>query len=140
MDVTTAFLNGILKEEIYISQPKGFIASGCEAQVCRLYKSLYGPKQAPHIWHELFDEFLLSQGFFKCKSDTNVYFKASHSSFILLGLYVDDLILVSYNLKYLSTHKAIFSHRFSMTDNHDVEYLLGIQVYRDHIAKTIILS
>jgi len=128
MDVTIAFLKSILNKEIYISQPKRFIAPSYETKVCCLYISLYGLKQVSHVWYELFDKFLLNQGLFKCKSNPNVYFKTSHSSFIVLGLYIDDFILVFDNLQYLSTLKATFTHWFAMIDNHDIEYLLGIQV------------
>lgn len=98
MDVTTAFLNGVLNEEIYISQPLGFINPDTASKVCRLHKSLYGLKQAPCVWYDLFDTYLLRHGFSKCVSHTNVYIKSSDTNFILLGLYIDDLILISKDL------------------------------------------
>jgi hypothetical protein len=52
MDVKTTFLNGDLKENVYMSQPKGFVVKGQEHKVCKLIKSLYGLKQAPHTWYE----------------------------------------------------------------------------------------
>lgn len=82
----------------------------------------------------------LSQGFSSCLSDTNVYFKHSSSSFIYIGLYIDDLILISADLEYLQAHKAIFSQKFSMTDNNNVEYILGIQLRRNFKTSTLILS
>jgi hypothetical protein len=139
MDVTTAFLNGVLTEEIYISQLLSFINPDTASKVCRLHKSLYGLKQASHVWYELFDTYLLSHGFAKCVSDTNVYIKYSQSNFILLGLYIDDLILISRDLTYLTTHKTLFSQRFSMTDNNDIEYILGIQIQKNPSTKTLIL-
>jgi hypothetical protein len=138
MDVTTAFLNGVLNEEIYITQRLGFINPDTASKVCRLHKSLYGLKQAPRVWYELFDTYLLSHGFSKCVSDTNVYIKSSDTNFILLGLYIDDLILISKDLIYLTSHKTLFSQRFSMTDNNDIEYILGIQIQRDPSSKTLI--
>lgn len=140
MDVTTAFLNGILQEDIYITQPESFVIPGNENKVCHLLKSLYGLKQAPRVWYDLFDKFLLSQGFLRCSSDNNVYIKRSTSTFLFLGLYVDDLILISSDLKYLTLHKAIFAQRFSMIDNNEIQYLLGIQLRRDRQAHTLILS
>jgi uncharacterized beta-barrel protein YwiB (DUF1934 family) len=63
MDVKTSFLNGELKEEIYMTQPDRFIVKGQENKVCKLVKSLYGLKQAPKQWHEKFDVTLISAGF-----------------------------------------------------------------------------
>ena len=140
MDVITAFLNGTLHEEIYITQPEGYIKPGTAHQVCRLLKSLYGLKQASRVWYETFDTFLLSQGFLKCTSDPNVYIKRSHNSILLLGLYIDDLVLISDNFQFLTVTKAIFNQRFSMTDNNEIGYILGIQIQRDRFHKTLLLS
>jgi len=63
MDVKTAFLNGDLKEEVYMEQPEGFILPGNEEKVCKLVKFLYGLKQAPKQWHEKFDKVILLNGF-----------------------------------------------------------------------------
>ena len=63
MDVKTAFLNGELKEEIYMDQPDGFVVPGQEGKVCKLLKSLYGLKQAPKEWHEKFERTLTPAGF-----------------------------------------------------------------------------
>nr|GEV66820.1 putative Gag-Pol polyprotein [Tanacetum cinerariifolium] len=60
-----AFLNGILKEEVYVSQPKGFVDANHSTHVFRLKKALYGLKQAPRAWYDLLSKFLLSQQFFK---------------------------------------------------------------------------
>ncbi|GKE66826.1 retrovirus-related pol polyprotein from transposon TNT 1-94 [Tanacetum coccineum] len=61
MDVKTAFLNGILKEEVYVSQPKGFVDQEHPTYVFRLKKALYGLKQAPRDWYDLLSKFFLSQ-------------------------------------------------------------------------------
>ena len=63
MDVKTAFLNGDLKEEVYMEQPEGFILPGNEEKVCKLVKFLYGLKQALKQWHEKFDKAILLNGF-----------------------------------------------------------------------------
>ena len=139
MDVITAFLNGTF-EEIYITQPKGYIKPGTAHQVCCLLKSLYGLKQASRVWYKTFDTFLLSQGFLKCTSDPNVYIKRSHISILLLGLYIDDLVIISDNFQFSIVTKAIFNQRFSMTDNNEIGYILGIQIQQDRFYKTLLLS
>ena len=58
MDVKTAFLNGILEEEVYIEQPQGFKVYGRESHICRLLKALYGLKQAPRAWYSRIDSYL----------------------------------------------------------------------------------
>ena len=58
MDVKLAFLHGMLKEEIYMEQPEGFVKKGEERKVCRLIRSIYGLKQASRVWYETFAKFL----------------------------------------------------------------------------------
>ncbi|GJZ20690.1 retrovirus-related pol polyprotein from transposon TNT 1-94 [Tanacetum coccineum] len=65
MDVKTDFLNGELKEEVYVSQPKGFVDQDNPSHLCKLKKALYGLKQAPHAWYDMLSSFLISQHFFK---------------------------------------------------------------------------
>ena len=59
LDVKSAFLNGVLEEDIYIEQPEGFEVSGCEDKVYKLKKALYGLKQAPRTWYSRIDAYLL---------------------------------------------------------------------------------
>jgi hypothetical protein len=73
LDVKTAFLHGHLKEEVFITQPQGFVASGQEHLVCRLHKALYGLRQAPHAWYEKIDSFLTAHGFERGDGDSNLY-------------------------------------------------------------------
>ena len=67
MDVKTAFLNGVIEEEVYIEQPQGFEVEDKRTHVCKLKKALYGLKQAPRAWHGRIDIFLTSLGFTKIK-------------------------------------------------------------------------
>ena len=68
MDVKTAFLNGVLEEEVYVAQPQGFETQDRKTHVCRLKKALYGLKQAPRTWYGRIDRFLKSLGFTKSKA------------------------------------------------------------------------
>ncbi|VVT49819.1 uncharacterized protein SAPINGB_P002459 [Magnusiomyces paraingens] len=84
MDVETAFLNGDLKEDIYMRQPKGFVVKGQESKVCHLKKSLYGLKQAPLCWNEKIHGALVKLGFIRNESDYGVYTKGSGSTIVEL--------------------------------------------------------
>ena len=91
MDVKTAFLNGIIQEEIYVEQPQGFEIHERESHVCRLKKALYGLKQAPRAWYSRINSYLLSMGFQKSEADPNLYFIMVGDDPLILLLYVDEL-------------------------------------------------
>ncbi|GJZ16956.1 retrovirus-related pol polyprotein from transposon TNT 1-94 [Tanacetum coccineum] len=90
MDVKMAFLNGILREEVYVSQPDGFVDPDNPNHVYRLKKALYGLKQAPRAWYDLLSSFLLSQGFSKGTVDPTLFISRKCKD-ILLSNYVLDL-------------------------------------------------
>ena len=94
MDVKTAFLNGDLDEEIYMEKPERFIVPGQEKKVCRLVKSLYGLKQVPMQWHEKFDSVMMTNGFKISECDKCVYVKNTERGFIIICLYVDDILIM----------------------------------------------
>ncbi|CAB4027047.1 Hypothetical predicted protein [Paramuricea clavata] len=75
MDVVTAFLNGTLDEEIYMQQPEGYVEPGKEGLVCRLKKSLYGLKQSPRCWNNVFKEFMLSLGFVQSVANPCIFIR-----------------------------------------------------------------
>lgn len=108
--------------------------------MCLLLKSLYGLKQFARDWYDEIDLFLISQGFIRCKSDTNIYLKRSNSLLIFLDLYIDDIILISNDFQYLCAHKALLSQKISMTDNEELDYILGVQIHRDRGTKTLTFS
>ena len=97
LDVKTAFLHGNLEEEIYMLQPEGFAEIGKENLVCRLNKSLYDLKQAPRCWYKRFDFFIISLEYNKLSSDHCTYYKRFEEDFIILLLYVDDMLVVGPN-------------------------------------------
>nr|GFD58420.1 copia protein [Tanacetum cinerariifolium] len=81
MDVKTAFLNGNLREEVYVSQPDGFVDSDNPNHVYKLKKALYGLKQAPRAWYNMLSSFLLSQDFLTTES-TYMQSKGSFDTFV----------------------------------------------------------
>ena len=117
MDVKTAFLHGDLKEEIYMTQPEGFEVEGKEQLVCRLKKSLYGLKQAPRQWYKKFDSFMVSHGYRRTAADHCVYVrKFGNGKFIILLLYVDDMLIVGQDSKMIDRLKRDMSKTFDMKD------------------------
>ena len=95
MDVKSAFLNGDLEEEVYIEKPDGFILGNDPNLVCRLKKALYGLKQAPRVWYYHLDKYLRQQGFSKGLANSNLYIKIENDKFLILVVYVDDIIFGS---------------------------------------------
>ncbi|GJY53499.1 retrovirus-related pol polyprotein from transposon TNT 1-94 [Tanacetum coccineum] len=92
MDVKTAFLNGILREEVYVSQPDGFVDQDNPNHMYKLKKALYGLKQAPHVWYDLLSKFLLSHEFSKGTMDPTLFIRRQGKDILLVQIYVDDII------------------------------------------------
>ena len=131
MDVKTAFLNGELDEEIYMEQPEGFIVPGQEKKVCRLVKSLYGLKQAPKQWHEKIDNAMLSNGFRINECDKCVYIKYTANCYVIVCLYVDDILIIGSNNDIIKATKRMLTNEFDMKDLGVVDVILGIENLTD---------
>ena len=130
MDVKTAFLYGELEDEIYMKQPEGFVVPGQEHKVCRLKRSLYGLKQAPLQWNMKFDEVMLSNGFKINESDKCVYVKNSNNNYVIVCLYVDDMLIMGSNSQVIGETKRMLSKNFSMKDMGLADVILGIKILR----------
>ncbi|GKA43538.1 auxin efflux carrier component 2 [Tanacetum coccineum] len=130
MDVKTAFLNGELDEEIYMQQPEGFVVKGQEHKVYKLVKSLYDLKQAPKQWHEKFDYTLLSNDFQINECDKCVYVKQYKNAFVIIFLYVDDMLIMGTNMDVINQTKKMFSS-FDMKDMGEVDVILGIRIQKN---------
>lgn len=127
VDVTTAFLNGELKEEVYMRQPEGFVTPGKEHLVCKLKKSIYGLKQSPRCWNTALDSHLKKMGFV---SDPCIYRAASGESF-LLGVYVDDIVLASKSSARLEEVKRALAKKFDIKDMGKLHHFLGMKIVQD---------
>src|SRR6266576_1199903 len=138
MDVTTAFLNGTLTENIYMEVPEGI--SHEPGSVCKLNKTLYGLKQASRGWFTKFDSVITGLGFRSVESDYCLYVKYDENSdnIIFLLIYVDDLIIVCKNYTLLQEVKKYLSNVFKMVDLGPLKHFLGIKV--DRTENTISLS
>ena len=131
MDVKTTFLNGKLEEEVYMTQPEGFISDNGNNLVCKLKKSIYGLKQASRQWYIKFHNVITSFGFEKNIVDQCIYVKVSGSRFMFLVLYVDDILLASNNLGLIRETKQFLSQNFDMKDIGEASYVIRIEIYRD---------
>ncbi|GJR74554.1 putative RNA-directed DNA polymerase [Tanacetum coccineum] len=140
MDVKTAFFNGDLHEDVYMAQPQGFKFKGQEHLVCKLKKSIYELKQASRQWYLKFDEVMKKHNFIKNQVDQCVYLKMSGGNFIILVLYVDDIILASNNIDLLHESKCFLSRNFDMKDLSEASYAIGIEIHRDRANWTLGLS
>ena len=94
MDVMAAFLNGDLEEEVYMSQPEGFVVKGQEKLVCKLKRSLYGLKKLPRYWNSILDNRLREMGFMQTTGDPCIY-TASEGEMFVIAVYVDDIMLAA---------------------------------------------
>ena len=131
LDITAAFLNGELKEDVFMRQPEGFIDDGKEYLVCKLKHSLYGLKQSPRCWNHTLDTHLKSMGFVQSPSDPCIY-TSSEGETCLVGVYVDDIVLAGQSLKRIEEVKKALSLRFDVKDLGELNYFLGVQVSQDH--------
>ena len=95
LDVKTAFLHGDQDEQIYMTQPKGFIDVHHPEYVCLLEKSLYRLKQLPRQRYKKFDNFVIKSGFVRSKYDSCIYYMLNDNIPIYLLLYVDDMLLIN---------------------------------------------
>ncbi|GKB73974.1 putative RNA-directed DNA polymerase [Tanacetum coccineum] len=140
MDVKTAFLNGDLHEDVYMTQPEGFMVEGKEHMVCKLKRSIYGLKQASRQWYLKFHEVMSKFQFKKNAVDQCIYLKLSGSKFVILVLYVNDIILASNDLNMLYETKRFLSENFEMKDLGEASYVIGIEIYRDRSRGILGLS
>jgi hypothetical protein len=137
MDVKSAYLNGELQETIYMRQPEGFVQSGKESLVLKLRKSLYGLKQAGRTWNAKMDATLKSHGFAALDADRCIYIRQQQSTFILLSLYVDDLLIACNRLAELKQFKKQLTREFDMEDLGEASFVLGIEIVRDRAHRTL---
>jgi hypothetical protein len=129
MDVKTAFLNGGLQENVYMAQPEGFVMEDKEHMRCKLKKSIYGLKQASRQWYLKFDEVIKKFGFIENQVDNCIYIKINGSMFIILVLYVDDILLACSDKNLLHETKGFLSSNFDMKDLNDASYVLGTKIH-----------
>lgn len=127
LDVKSTFLNGPLNEEVYVTQPPGFVIKGEEHRVYKLRKALYGLKQAPRAWNLKIDSSLLQLGFQKCTSEYGLYIRYSNVDLLIVCLYVDDLLITGSNEEDITHFKGRMMAEFEMSDLGEMSYFLGME-------------
>ncbi|GJV32226.1 retrovirus-related pol polyprotein from transposon TNT 1-94 [Tanacetum coccineum] len=130
MDIKTAFLNGPLKEEVYVSQPEGFIDPEFLDHVYKLKKALYGLKQAPHAWYDKLSSFLIQHGFTKGIVDPTLFTRRHGEDILLVQVYVDDIIFGSTNPDFSKRFANLMKNNFEMSMMGELKFFLGLQVHQ----------
>lgn len=101
LDVTSAYLNGVLQEEVYMQQSEGFIDKNNPHLVCKLRKTIYGLKQSGREWNSEIDSALRRIGFLRCNGDSCVYTMNEGKAVNIVAVYVDDILLACSSLEKL---------------------------------------
>ncbi|GJX42865.1 retrovirus-related pol polyprotein from transposon TNT 1-94 [Tanacetum coccineum] len=130
MDVKTAFLNGELKEEVYVSQPEGFVDPDHPTHVYRLKKALYGLKQAPQVWYDTLSRFLLDNKFSKGVVEPTLFTRKTGKHILLVQIYVDDIIFALTDPKSCNIFSNEMSSKFQMSMMGQISFFLGLQAFQ----------
>nr|GEU34734.1 hypothetical protein [Tanacetum cinerariifolium] len=130
MDVKSAFLNGNLREEVYVSQSDGFVDQDNPNHVYRLKKALYGLKQALRAWYDMLSSFLISQDFSKGSVDPTLFICKNGNDLLLVQIYVDDIIFDASTLELYDLFANLMCSKFKMSMMGKISFFLGLQIYQ----------
>jgi hypothetical protein len=128
MDVKSAFLNGPIKEEVYVKQPPGFDREGYPNHVYKLHKALYRLKQAPRAWYECLRDFLIENGFRIGKADSTLFTRKMGKDLFVCQIYVDDIIFGSTNKSFCDEFSKIMMDMFEMSMMEVLTFFLVFQI------------
>jgi hypothetical protein len=128
MDVKSAFLNGPIKEEVYVEQPSGFESEEYPNHVYKLHKVLYELNQAPRAWYECLRDFLILNSFGMGKVDSTLFTRRMGKDFFVCQIYVDDIIFGSTNNSFCDEFSKIITERFKMSMMDELTFFLGFQI------------
>nr|GEV22048.1 retrovirus-related Pol polyprotein from transposon TNT 1-94 [Tanacetum cinerariifolium] len=115
IDVKTTFLNGELTEEVYISQPEGFVDQDNPSHVYKLKKALYNLKQSPRAWYDMLSSFFILQHFSKGVVDPTLFTRKVGNDLLLVQIYIDDIIFVSTNTAMCNEFANLMTTKFKMS-------------------------
>jgi len=128
MDVKSAFLNGVIEEEVFVKQPPGFEDLKHPDHVFKLKKSVYGLKQAPRAWYDKLSNFLIKNDFKRGQVDTILFRRTLEKDILVVQIYVDDIIFCSTNASLCKEFSKLMQDEFEMSMKGELKFFLGIQV------------
>ncbi|KAI3733711.1 hypothetical protein L6452_13164 [Arctium lappa] len=128
MDVNSAFLYGLIEEEVYVCQPPGFENPSYPDRVYKLKKALYGLHQAPRAWYDTLSSYLLENGFERGVIDKTLFIKRKKKDILLVQIYVDDIIFGSTRDNMCKEFEDLMHQRFKMSSMGELTFFLGLQV------------
>lgn len=114
LNVKTAFLHGELKKKVYVTQPEGFVSLGSEDKVYKLNKALYGLKQAPRASNDKLNKILRELKFHRSSKEPSLYQKDKKKHLLIVGVYVDDLLVTGFSLKLILEFKKEMATMFEI--------------------------
>ncbi|GJV13300.1 putative ribonuclease H-like domain-containing protein [Tanacetum coccineum] len=128
MDVKSAFLYGTIEEEVYVKQPPGFEDPEYPQRVYKVKKAMYGLHQAPRAWYGTLSKYLLANGFQRDTIDQTLFIRKHKGEFLLVQVYVDDIIFGSSNAKLCKEFETLMHDKFQMSAMGELIFFLGLQV------------
>ncbi|GJR59162.1 putative ribonuclease H-like domain-containing protein [Tanacetum coccineum] len=128
MDVKSAFLYGTIDEEVYVSQPPGFVDPDHPKKVYKVVKALYGLHQAPRAWYATLSTFLEKHGYKRGTIDKTLFIKRDKKDIMLVQVYVDDIIFGSTKKSWCDEFEALMKSRFQMSSMGERTFFLRLQV------------
>jgi hypothetical protein len=128
MDIKSAFLNGPIKEEVYVEQPPGFKDEEYPNHVYKLHKTLYELKQAPRAWYDYLRDFLIENDFRIGKVDSTLFIGKMDTELFVCQIYIDDIIFGSTNASFCEEFSKIITDRFEMSIMGELKYFLSFQI------------
>ena len=126
MDIKSAYLNSVLSEDIYMWQPKGYEEKGSEEKIAKLWKGLYGLKQAGWEWYATLHDFLVQLRFHHTHADHSVFVFEQGSSIVIIPVYIDNKLLAGNDEATLNSIQNAIGSRFKTSDLGEASWILGI--------------
>jgi hypothetical protein len=139
IDISSAFLNGELDQEVYMEQPEGF-HQGDYDDFLQLLKGIYGLKQSGRIWHQKLDKELQEMDFVKVRCDHSIWVYQKGENRVIIPVFVDDLTIASKSKEAVQTVKDELRKRFKLRDLGPTSFLLGVSIERDRAKRVLTLS